>query len=96
VVVLTLVQYGQATPGNRAGGLFAYGPFPILLVVLLVLFTLRIVFWSRMWGYRGGPRRSPGWDPAVVTARQRYARGEISREQYDQLMTDLSRRRPGR
>ena len=41
------------------------------------------------------PYRGQFRDPAVMTARQRYARGEISREQYDQLMTELTRRRTG-
>jgi hypothetical protein len=30
-----------------------------------------------------------------MAARQRYARGEITREQYDQIMTDLGRRGRG-
>ncbi|MGD0257777.1 MAG: SHOCT domain-containing protein [Thermoplasmata archaeon] len=90
--------YFGSTPSGRPGGIFYYGFFPIFLVLLLVLFLVRMVFWSRMWGARQGysrPYRGQFRDPAVMTARQRYARGEISREQYDQLMTELTRRRTG-
>ncbi|MCI4373862.1 MAG: SHOCT domain-containing protein, partial [Thermoplasmata archaeon] len=73
---------------------FAFGYFPVFLVLLLVLFLVRIVFWSRMWGYHSGYGR-PRRDPAAMTVRQRYARGEISREQYDQMMTELGHRRSG-
>jgi len=101
-IVLVLVfldsdGYFGTAPSGRTGGIFFYGFFPIFLVLLLVLVAVRIVFWSRMWGYR--TRRNgyarPYRDPAVMTVRQRYARGEITREQYDQLMTELGRRRSG-
>jgi uncharacterized membrane protein len=101
-VVLLLVfldweGYFGTAPAGRSGGLFAYGFFPIFLVLLLVLFLVRIVFWSRMWGYRSNRNGydRPHRDPAVMTVRQRYARGEINREQYDQLMAELGRRRSG-
>lgn len=76
----------------------------VTLVVLSII--LRIVFWvvgglpaDRRYydrqdlrhDYRhGGPFSWFGYDAAVETARQRYARGELSREQYDQLVRDLS------
>jgi putative membrane protein len=81
----------------RSGGFFYYGFFPILFVLFLVLILIRIVFWSWLWGSQGGRygSRRAYRDPAVMTVRQRFARGEITREQYDQLMTDLGRRRRG-
>lgn len=45
-----------------------------------------------------GPRQGRrNWDPAILEARQRYARGEISREQFRQTVQDLreSRRTSG-
>jgi putative membrane protein len=75
-----------------------FGGFLLLFIIVwLAFFLLRVSFWGartqgRYGGY-GGPRRGP--DPAVVIARQRYARGEITREQYDQIMTDLGRRGRG-
>ncbi len=88
--------FGGGTPG-RPAGIFYYGFFPFFLILLLVFFLVRVVFWTSMAGYRRQRYRSgiPGPDPAIVTVRQRYARGEISREQYDQMMTELTRRRHG-
>ncbi|HXQ48717.1 MAG TPA: hypothetical protein VN842_02920 [Thermoplasmata archaeon] len=97
LVVLFLDSTGRLGPTSTGGptGIFAYGFFPVFVVLLLVMFLVRIVFWSRMWGRRGGGNGHAYGDRAVSTVRQRYARGEITREQYDQLMTELSRRRPG-
>jgi len=89
------------------GGYFGSGPrepfgiwggFLLLFLILwIAFFVVRMVVWTRRgfygrWGY-GGPRRYA--DPAVMAARQRYARGEITREQFDQIMTDLDRRGRG-
>ena len=76
----------------------------VTLVVLSII--LRVVFWvasglpaDRRYDYRhdlrhdyrhGGPFSWFGYDSAVETARQRYARGELTREQYDQLVRDLA------
>jgi uncharacterized membrane protein len=93
--------FGPSPVGGRPYyGVFG-GFFLLVIVVWLAFFLLRISFWSartqgryRGGGYGGyGPRRGP--DPAVVIARQRYARGEITREQFDQIMTDLGRRGRG-
>jgi putative membrane protein len=80
-----------------------YGPFGLLggfflffIFIMIILAVVRIVLWSSRaggYGYRqgyGGGRRYG----AVAIARARYARGEISREQFDQIMQDLQRR-PG-
>ncbi len=72
------------------------GVFGVLFLVFLgcwvALWAVRIGFW-RSRGRSGG--RGP-WGPggpedrrAVWIARQRYARGEISREQYLQIVQDL-------
>ena len=42
--------------------------------------------WRHYYRHWGGP-----FDDAVATARERYARGEISRDQLDQIVHDLSR-----
>jgi putative membrane protein len=89
------------------GGFFGIGPRPLpgawagfLLVFLLLwiaFFAMRVVFWTRRgyggYGGYGGPRRYR--DPAMMIARQRYARGEITREQFDQIVSDLERRGRG-
>lgn len=75
------------------------GPYPVFwplfplgffLVIFLVFFALRWSWWGSgrwrggYWGY-GGPA-GPG---AREILRQRYARGEITREQLQQMIRDL-------
>ena len=102
IVVFLLLLYGVIGPpaaGPRP--LFGYwGGFLLLILLLWIgFFVIRLVFWSARsrGGYYGRPYGQSGMrrDPAVMAARQRYARGEITREQFDQIMTDLGRRGRG-
>ncbi len=97
LLFLDPAAYLGTTPSGHPGGFYFYGFFPVLLVLFLVMLVVRMVFWSRRWGYRRAAYAHPypSRDPAIMTVRQRYARGEIRREQYDQLMTELTRRRSG-
>jgi putative membrane protein len=59
-------------------------------------FVFMILFWAVIvglivWGVRHFSRRHnySGNDSAMEIARQRYARGEISKEQFEQLKKDL-------
>lgn len=67
----------------------------VLLIVWAVFLAVRIAWWTSRLA-RGGPGGAWGGrhDPALFIARRRYARGEITREQYDQIVSDL-RRPPG-
>jgi putative membrane protein len=79
--VFGLPHYG---PGVPLGG----GFLGLLLLLWAVMFGLRIALrMSLRSGTRGAGRR----DPALFIARRRYARGEITREQYEQIVRDLGR-----
>jgi uncharacterized membrane protein len=97
VLLVVLADGGYFGPAPRSPFGF-FGAFLLLFLFLwIAFFALRVVFWTRR-GYGGdggydGARRPPG--PAVMIARQRYARGEITREQFDQVMSDLDRRGRG-
>lgn len=100
VIVFVLLANGffGATSGPRPLFGFWGGFLLLFLLVWIAFFVIRVALWSSRRGYGGyGSHRPPGMrrDPAVMIARQRYARGEISREQYDQIMTDLGRRGRG-
>jgi uncharacterized membrane protein len=75
------------------------GVFFFFFILIVAFFIVRVLFWSTRasrYGRRyssGGPGEYGPNRPAMV-ARMRYARGEITREQYDQIMQDLARR-PG-
>jgi uncharacterized membrane protein len=75
------------------------GPFLVFFVLIVVFFIVRVAFWSTRasrYGrrYDGGSPGEYGRNRPAMIARMRYARGEITREQYDQIMKDLGRR-PG-
>jgi len=78
------------------------GVIGLIIAVWIVVWIVRIFAWG-VWGpsysphywrhyyrhyYRGGPF---GTDPAVEIARERYARGEISQEQLDQILGQLGK-----
>jgi putative membrane protein len=87
-------SFGYAGPGPYGGGFRFFGGFLlVLLVVWVVLMVVRISFWSsrgRRYGGRANGMRGPR--EAVHIARIRYARGEITRDQFEQIMQDLERR----
>jgi uncharacterized membrane protein len=88
--------------GGWSGGsghrpyLWPFGGFLFLFLLLwIVFFAVRVAWWTgagRRRRYGGGGWQGP--DPAIMIARRRYARGEISREQYDRIVADLARRPP--
>jgi uncharacterized membrane protein len=100
VVVILLVLLYTGVLSTASGGPRPYfgfwgGFFLLFVLVWVSFFILRVAFWTSrsQRGYYAHPGRVR--DPAVMAARQRYARGEITREQYDQIMTDLGRRGRG-
>lgn len=65
--------------------------FPWWIVFPLFFFGL-FFFAFRGWGWGcwwGGSRGYYDYDPALEAVRERFARGEISKEQYEQMMKDL-------
>jgi putative membrane protein len=93
LAILAAVLAGFAFYGNSSHGPFPYygwlgGPFFgwffFIPLIFIAFFAFRW-FWWRPWGR--------GWygydDPAMETLRQRFARGEITKEQYEQMAKDL-------
>ena len=100
VLLLFLYPTWFGLPAPPAGrfGLFG-GVFVLFFVLILVFFVVRVAFWGSRLGRPGyGPRRGGpyaggpyGPNRPVMIARMRYARGEITKDQYDQLLADLER-----
>lgn len=98
IVVVCVVVWWLLPRPHGWGFWFPLGGFFVIFLVLWLAFAaVRMAYWrSRRDRYRqaraarfGGPA---GFDPALRVARMRYARGEISREQYEQIVQGL---RPG-
>ncbi|HYT00243.1 MAG TPA: SHOCT domain-containing protein [Thermoplasmata archaeon] len=86
-----------------AGAAPAYYPFSPFgwffgfFWIFLLFFAIR--WW--VWGGWGGRWRYPGYygsygrhDPAHSILRERYARGELTKEQFDQMTRDLEQQHP--
>jgi uncharacterized membrane protein len=101
LVLLYPASFGLAAPSSPYRfGAFG-GVFFLFFILIVVFFIVRVAFWgTRMGRYRGryyGQDRS-GYGPnrPAMVARMRYARGEITREQYNQIMDDIGRAPPPR
>jgi uncharacterized membrane protein len=97
LILLYPSSFGLA-PSPYRFGLFG-GVFFFFFILIVVFFIVRVLFWSTRvsrYGrrYGSGPSGEYGPNRPAMVARMRYARGEITREQYDQIMQDLARR-PG-
>ena len=69
------------------------GVIGFILVCFLVMMVLRFTVWGS-WNHRmgcgmGGMGGMGGSMDAEEILRQRYARGEVTKEQYDQMLRDL-------
>lgn len=83
--------------GLRYGSVFPFGGgfLGVFLILWGVLILVRVAVRANRRRMYGGGRRAGMWfDPAIMEARRRYARGEITRDQLDQIVSDL-RRPPG-
>ncbi len=86
-----------AAPANPATApwlwWFPFGWFIFIPVLFLIFFAVRWYFWGGWWW--GRRWYYGGYDPALETLRQRYARGEITKEQYEQMRKDLGQSEQG-
>lgn len=79
----------------RTSGALYYPFFPFhfgwlggIFLVLIIFWVARWFFWPwRRWGYR--PYSQHAGDDARNIVRARYAKGEITKEQYESMMHDL-------
>jgi len=70
------------------GGWWFFFPFGFIFFIFFVFFIGRLLFWP--WGWRRNYWH--GHDEAYYILRQRYARGEITKDQYDEMMKGLEQR----
>jgi putative membrane protein len=71
---------------------WSFFPFGFFAVIFLFFVVSRWLFWG--WGGRGGYRRGywrgyQYYGGAAQILKERYARGELTKEQFDQMMKDI-------
>lgn len=72
-------------------GFFPFGWFFFFPLIFLAFFAFRWFFWG-CWGWGRGRYYGEYFDPALIMLRERYAKGEITKEQFDQMTRDLEQR----
>ncbi len=84
--------------GGHGWEFFFGGLIPLLLFAVLigvgVWAVIRLTGHSRPMAATTGPALGPGPDGALEEVRLRYARGEITREEFVQRFRDLGRAEP--
>jgi putative membrane protein len=67
--------------------------FPIFGFITMIFFTIMMIRRMSYWGYRRGywweGRGQRDSDSALDILNKRYAQGEISKQEYDQIREDL-------
>jgi len=93
VILAAFALFRYVGPMPMGGYYYNYWPifpfgFIVFFVVLFLIFgVIRWAFWG--WGWRrGGYYGGYYADPKQILKR-RYARGEITKEQFDQMMRDI-------
>ncbi len=79
--------YGPGAMHGWGGGFFPFGMFvwPVVLIALVLLVAWALRSTRPPHAAAGPPRRSPG----LEVLEERYARGEISRDEYLQKKADI-------
>ena len=82
---------GMPYNGYPWGGWWFF-PFGFFFFLIFLFFVFRVAFWG-LWGGWGWRRRYwYDYGDANEILRRRYARGEITKEQFDQMKRDLEQR----
>ncbi len=95
VAVSALLWATRPVPVTGTFYPFFWFPFPLFLIFGFFLFfgVLRWIFfpwrWGWGWGLGYGRRYWRYQDQSYYILRERYAKGEITKEQFDQMMRDL-------
>ena len=63
----------------------------VIPVVFLGFLALRWFLWGGWWWGRAGWYYGGHYDPALEALRERYARGDITQEQYEEMRNELVR-----
>jgi putative membrane protein len=61
-----------------------------VVLAFLVVFVVFMVWWAKSMFRRGNSRPEATGKTPLEIAKERYARGEISKEEFEQLKKDLS------
>jgi putative membrane protein len=92
-IIASLLFFGTRSPGTFYPFFFPFhfGWLGGIFIILLVFLIARWVFLPSRNGNLLGSYSRPHDDSAYTILKERYARGEITKEQLQQMMLDLKR-----
>lgn len=95
VILAFFALFNYVAPMPTRGYYYFWPAFPFGLIIFFIFLFLifgvvRWAFWG--WGWRRGAYGGYFSDPKQILKR-RYAKGEITKEQFDQMMRDLEQYR---
>ena len=96
-IIASLLFFGPRSPGTFYPFFpafffpFHFGWLGGIFIILLVLLIARWVFLPWRNGNLPGSYSRPHDDGAYSILKERYAKGEITKEQFEQMMLDLKR-----
>ena len=73
---------------RMAGGMGIWMLLQMVASFVVILGLVLLVAWGVQWIGKGGPGRTE--DSALEILKKRYARGEISKEEYEEKKRDLA------
>ena len=79
----------RSVPGTGPYYFFPFGGLFAIFWIIGIFWIVRWFFWGGRWGYHYPRHYLRHYDDAYYILRERYARGEITKDQYDQMMRDL-------
>lgn len=77
--------------GDGGYGMGFGGPFMIFIWILIIVAIVALIAWLIGQTSRGREDRGGESDRALEILQQRYAKGEIDREEFEQKRQDLER-----
>jgi len=98
VIVVVVLLFGLLGGGMMMGwgmmgwGGFGYNPLGWVLMLVFWVVVLGGIAWLAVWLFRQGAPAGFGAHPPVSALdilKERYARGEISREQYEEMRREI-------
>ncbi len=82
-------MYGYPGYGYGAGGWIGFGMMMFFGLIFLVGIVVFVLWLARM-GQHGPTARHSGTSAACDIAKQRYAKGEITKEQFEEICKTVS------
>lgn len=87
VIAVAARPYYMSPSMPYNGGWWFFFPFGFFFIFFIVFAIGRLLFWPWGWGWRRGYWHDYGDSKEIL--RRRYARGEVTKDQFDQMMRDL-------